>query len=129
MRLDLRLGCGGLLFGKLPLRAARRLVQRGQNGIVHRVEDLPLREELDLCLGRMDVHVHGLHGHIDLEHAGREAADHDLVAVRLLHGGGKQPRLDVAVIDKEALPGAVAARGGGAGDEAAHAQLFPAAVH
>ena len=43
--------------------------------------------------------------------------------------GGKQPRLDVAVIDKEALPGAVAARGGGADDEAAHAQLFPAAVH
>ena len=96
---------------------------------MHRVEDLPLREELDLRLGRVDVHVHGLHGHIDLEHAGREAADHDLVAVRLLHGGGEQTRLDIAVIDEEALPGAVAARGGGTGDEAAHAQLFPAAVH
>ena len=76
----------------------------------------------------MDVHIHGLHGHIDLQHAGREAAHHDLVAVRLLQRGGEQTGFDIAVVDKKALPGAVAARGGRLCDEAAHAQLFPAAV-
>ena len=54
----------------------------------------------------MDVHIHGLHGHIDLQHAGREAAHHDLVAVRLLQRGGEQTGFDIAVVDEEALPAA-----------------------
>ena len=95
---------------------------------MHRVEYLALRQELHLGLGRVNVHVHGLHGHIDLQHAGREPAHHDLVAVRLFSGRGQKPRTDEAPVDKEALPAAVAARGSRLCDKAAHAELFPPAI-
>ena len=128
--LCLRLRCGLLLFlRRFPFRAASRSGKRGQNGIVYRIEDLTLGQELDLRFGRMNVHVHSLHRHVNFQHAGRKAAYHDLVAVRLFHGGGEQTGLDIAVVDEEALPCAVSACGSRLCDKAAHAKLFPAAVN
>ena len=119
----------GRLSRLLPLRAASCLGQRGQDGIMHRVKNLPFGEKFNLCLCRVNVHIHGLYGHINFQHAGREAAHHDLVAVRLLHGGRKEPGFDKAIVHEKALPAAVAAGSSGLCDKAAHVQLFPAAVH
>ena len=96
---------------------------------MYAVEDLFFVQELDLGFGRMDVDVHGGQGHCDMQHAGGEAPDHELVPVGLLQGCGDGLGADIAAVDKENLIGPGAAGGGGLGDVAGNAELLPFAVH
>ena len=54
---------------------------------MHRVECAALGQELYFRFCRVHVHIHGLHGKIDLQHADREAPDHELVLIRLFQCG------------------------------------------
>ena len=95
---------------------------------MYRVEHAPLGQEAHLGLGGVDVHVHRLHGKLDLQHAGREPTGHDLVFIGLLHGGAQRARLDEAAVDEEILEAAVAARRGRLCDEAADGNFLPSAL-
>ena len=46
-----------------------------------------LGQELYFRFCRVHVHIHGLHGKIDLQHTDREAPDHELVLIRLFQCG------------------------------------------
>ena len=63
-----------------------------------------------------------------VQHARRESADHELVAVRLLEGGGHRLRAHVAAVDEKELIGAVAARRAGFGNVTGQRIVFPAAA-
>ena len=101
---------GGLLgdglpvgLGKLHIRPVRGLVQRRQYAVVDAVKHRLFAEELYLCLGRVDVHIHGMGRKGQVEHTGGEFAHHQLVAVGLLQGGNQQPGFYRPVVDKEGL--------------------------
>ena len=51
----------------------------------------------------MDVHVHQMLRHGQVQHAGREAPDHHAVAVGLLQRGGQRFRADQTSVDEEKL--------------------------
>ena len=87
-----------------------------------------LGQKLYFRFCRVHVHVHSLHGKIDLQHADREAPNHELVFIRLLQSGGEHPGFYEPGVDKEILIRAVAARTGGLGHEAAHRELLPRAL-
>ena len=86
-----------------------------------------LGQKLYFRFCRVHVHVHSLHGKIDLQHADREAPDHELVFIRLLQSGGEHPGFYEPGVDKEILIRAVAARAGGLGNKPTHGELLPRA--
>ena len=45
---------------------------------------------------------------LQVQHTARHPADHDLVLIRILQGGGEQPGLDIAPVDEECFVIAVA---------------------
>ena len=75
----------------------------------------------------MDIYVHRLHRKIDLQHADRKTADHELIFIRFFQRGREHPRFDEPAVDKEILIRAVAARTGRLGHKAADRKLFPRA--
>ena len=76
----------------------------------------------------MDVDVHLRDGQGEVQHAGREAALHELVAVGLLERGGQELRFDIAAVDEKVLIVAVAAGGRRAGNKAGDGMLLPPAA-
>ena len=92
--------------------------QRGQHRVVHQVEDPLFLRELDLRLRRVDVHVDGGVGELEIDHAGREAPDQQGVLIGLLHRRLQKLRADKAPVAEEVLGGAVAAARRGGGHEA-----------
>ena len=94
---------------------------------MHRVKCAALGQELYFRFCRVHVHIHGLHGKVDLQHADRKTPDHELVLIRLFQSGGQHPGLDEPGVDEKVLIRAVAACTGGLGDKAAHRELLPRA--
>ena len=91
------------LFLKLNLGTVHLLVESAKNTVVDAVKHCLLREELDLCLGRVDIHIHSICRHIQMQHAGGEFAHHDLIAVSFLQCGHHEPGLNRTSVDKEGL--------------------------
>ena len=96
---------------------------------MHRVKDLALPQELDLRLGRMHIDVHLILRQRDFQHAGREPADHDLIAIGLLQRRREHLRAHKAPVDKKVLIAARTARGRRPGNEAGNGDFLPVAVH
>ena len=104
-------------------------LQGGLDGVVHRVKDLLVAAELDLLLGGVDVHVHGVEFGLQVEHAAGELAHHLLVGVGLLQGGHHGAALDVAAVDEEVLIPSRAPAAGGQGDKAGDRHVLAGALH
>ena len=104
-------------------------LQGGFHGVIHRVKYLFLATELDLLLGGVDIHVHGVELGLEVEDAAGELSHHLLVGVGLLQGGHHGAAFDVAAVDEEVLiaPGAPAA--GGQGHKAGHRHILPRPLH
>ncbi len=99
------------------------------HGVIHRVKHLFLAAELDLLLGGVDVHVHGVELGLEVQDAAGELAHHLLVGVGLLQGGHHGAALHIPAVDKEVLipPGAPAA--GGQGHKTGDRHILPGALH
>ena len=110
-------------------RVAPILLQGGEDGVVHRREHLPLVAELDLGLGWVDVHVHGVELCLQVEDTAGEFAHHFLIFVGLLQGGHHDSGLHLAAVDEEELPVAAAPAAGGEGDEAGDGHVLSAGLH
>ena len=91
-----------LLF-ELDLGPVYLLVQSAQNAVVDAVEDSLFREELNFRLGGVDVYIHGICRHIQMQHTGGEFAHHDLIAVGFLQGGHHEAGFNRAAVDEESL--------------------------
>ena len=89
---------------------------------MHAVEGLPLREELDLCLGRVDIHVHRVGRHLHVEDASGKFPHHQLIPVRLLQRRLQELGLHRPAIDKEDLIRPAGPGLGGLGDKPLHPQ-------
>ena len=114
------------------LRRQRGVIAFGKRAldpIVHRVKDRAFVGETDLNLGRVNVDVGLGEGDGEVEHAGRELADHNRMLVRLLQRRPRRAALDIAAVDKEGLHGAVGAAGRRQGDIAADMDLPLGVVH
>ena len=104
-------------------------VQAVHDGVVHRVEHLPLPGELHLGLGGVDVHIHRRHRQRHRQHTSRELSLHDLVAVPLLQRRREKLGLDVSAVDEEGLHGPGTPAHQGFCDKAGDADAVPPALH
>ena len=111
------------------LGAALVPVQSSQHPVVHGGKHLLLVLELHLCLCGVDVHVHGVGPHGEVEHTARELAHHLLVAVGLLQGRHHHPAFDVPSVDEKVLIAAAAPATGGQGDKAGDLHVLPGPLH
>ena len=96
---------------------------------MHTVKGLPLREELDLRLGRVDIDVHRMGWHLHMEDTGGKFPHHQLVPICLLQRRLKELGLHRSAIDKEDLIRPAGPGLGGLGDEPLHPAALPVAVH
>ena len=99
---DLWLG----LFRQLYPRD-HRLPQRLSTGGGHSILHPGLVHEPDLCLGRVDVHVHLLLGNGDAEQGEGVSSRHHAGIIGLLDGGKQADGFDIAAIDEQGLHGPV----------------------
>ena len=79
------------------------------DGVVHGVENGALILEFYHGLGGVDIHVHGVFGEGDMQHAAGELALEQAVAVGLLQRGGKELALYEPAVHEEKLAAAGAA--------------------
>ena len=104
-------------------------LQGGAHRMVYGAEHCPLAAEPHLCLCWVYIHVHRAQLHLQMEHAGGEAAHHLLVLVGFLQGGQHQPGLHLAAVDKKELPVPAGPAANGLGHEAGDRHLLPRALH
>ena len=53
---------------------------------MHTVKRLPFRKELHLRLSRMDIDIHTLKRHLQMQHTGGKPPHHELISIRFLQG-------------------------------------------
>ena len=103
--------------------------QSGKHGIVDGGKYCPLLAEFDLLLGGVDIHIHRVELHLEVEHAAGKPAHHLLVGVSLLQGGGHRRAFHIAAIDKEKLIASISPAAGGQGDKAGDADIVAGGRH
>ena len=92
--------------------------------MVHRRVNRPLRSELYLGLGGVDVHIHRIELGSQMEDTAGVLTHHFLVFIGFLQGGGHQGRFHLSPIDKKELPTAAVPAAGGLGGEAGDGQAL-----
>ena len=74
--------------GQLQRHPSARPLQSALYAVPDAVKHIALVQKPHLGLGGMDIDIHQMLRHRQMQHAGRIASDHQRVAVRLLKGGG-----------------------------------------
>ena len=97
--------------------------------MIHRVKHRAFIDKAHFQLGRMDVDVHRLEGHFQMQDTGGELPHHDAALKGLLQGRHSGAALYIPAVDKELLHTPVGPAVGRAADKAPHPHMVQGVVH
>ena len=117
------------LIGQPCFHALFAVHQGGFHRVIDRVEHGTFVDETYLELGRMDVDVHRVEGHVEVEHAGREFAYHHAPLAGFADRRHRGLADDEAAVDEEVLHIAVGACVLGTADVARNTDAAQRVVH
>ena len=122
--------CLGFLFRRGSASQPVLTLECGQHSLIHKIKNPLFVGEFNLCLCRVDVHVHGGMAHFQIQYAGGVAPGQKAVFEGLLHSGLHKGGAEVAAVAVEELGAALAFGGGRGADKTGelHLPIVPTAL-